>query len=46
MRINDELLEFLADYFVQHDVYAKYEMTFESFVDRWQRGIFDNDSLR
>ena len=41
MRINDELLEKLGIYFVYHEVYNKYGITFESFVDRWTRGILE-----
>lgn len=41
MKINDELLEKLGTYFVYHEVYDKYGLTFESFVDRWTRGILE-----
>jgi hypothetical protein len=41
MKINDELLEKLGTYFVYHGVYDKYGLTFESFVDRWTRGILE-----
>jgi len=41
MKINDELLEKLGIYFVYHDIYNRYGITFESFVDRWVRGILD-----
>lgn len=41
MRINDELLEKLGSYFVYHEVYNRYGITFESFVDRWTRGILE-----
>ncbi|WP_274523373.1 hypothetical protein [Metasolibacillus meyeri] len=41
MRIDDELLERLGVYFVYHEIYNQYGITFESFVDRWIRGILD-----
>ncbi|MEK4700480.1 hypothetical protein MKX47_12860 [Solibacillus sp. FSL R7-0668] len=41
MRINDEVLDKLGIYFVYHEVYNKYGITFESFVDRWSRGILE-----
>lgn len=41
MRINDELLDKLGIYFVYHEVYNRYGITFESFVDRWTRGILE-----
>ena len=41
MKINDELLEKLGTYFVYHEVYDTYGLTFESFVDRWTRGILE-----
>lgn len=37
--MNDEMLDRLGVYFVYHDVYNKYGITFENFVDKWQRGI-------
>lgn len=40
MKINDELLEKLGIYFVYHDIYNRYGITFESFVDRWVRGFW------
>ncbi|HWL22948.1 MAG TPA: hypothetical protein VNR38_04235 [Ureibacillus sp.] len=41
MRIDDELLDKLGVYFVYHDIYNRYGITFETFVDRWMRGILD-----
>ena len=41
MRIDDELLDKLGVYFVYHDVHARYGITFESFVDRWRKGILE-----
>nr|WP_269748797.1 hypothetical protein [Lysinibacillus timonensis] len=41
MRIDDDILERLGVYFVYHDIYTRYGITFESFVDRWTRGIID-----
>ena len=39
MRVNDDMLERLGVYFVYHNLYERYGITFESFVDRWERGI-------
>lgn len=39
--MTDEMLDKLATYFIYHKVLERYGMTFESFVDRWQRGILD-----
>ena len=41
MPIDDELLDKLGVYFVYHDVYARYGITFESFVNRWRKGILE-----
>ncbi|BDH62212.1 hypothetical protein [Ureibacillus massiliensis] len=41
MRIEDDILEKLGVYFVYHDIYNRYGITFETFVDRWTRGILD-----
>lgn len=41
MRIDDEMLDKLGTYFVYHEVYNRYGITFEIFVDRWVRGILD-----
>lgn len=41
MKINDELLEKLGVYFVYHDIYNRYGITFERFVERWMRGILE-----
>ncbi|MED3660711.1 hypothetical protein P4476_02255 [Ureibacillus terrenus] len=41
MKINDELLEKLGVYFVYHDIYNRYGIPFETFVERWVRGIID-----
>ena len=41
MRIDDEMLDKLGVYFVYHEVYSRYGITFESFVDRWTRGILE-----
>lgn len=39
--ITDELLDKLGNYFVYHRIYERYGMPFETFVDRWQRGILE-----
>ncbi|MBB5149979.1 MULTISPECIES: hypothetical protein [Ureibacillus] len=41
MKINDELLEKLGVYFVYHDIYNRYGITFETFVERWVRGTLE-----
>lgn len=41
MRINDDDLERLGVYFVYHNIYERYGISFEKFVDRWQRGILE-----
>lgn len=41
MKINDELLEKLGVYFVYHDIYNRYGIPFETFVERLVRGIID-----
>ncbi len=39
VKIDDDLLEKLGVYFVYHEVYDRYGIPFETFVDRWMRGI-------
>lgn len=39
--MNDEMLERLGTYFVYHNILERYGMTFEQFIDRWQRGILE-----
>lgn len=41
MKIDDELLDRLGVYFVHMGVNERYGITFEKFVDRWQRGILE-----
>ena len=41
MRIDEGLLDKLGVYFVHHDVHARYGITFESFVERWTKGILE-----
>ena len=41
MKIDDEVLEKLGIYFVYHDIYNRYGISFESFIDRWDRGILE-----
>lgn len=41
MKVDDEILDKLGVYFVYHDIYNRYGITFETFVDRWLRGILD-----
>ena len=41
MRIDDEILDKLGVYFVYHDIYGRYGMTFESCVTRWSKGILN-----
>lgn len=39
MKIDDEILDKLGVYFVYHDLYNRYGITFETFVKRWSKGI-------
>lgn len=41
MKIDDVMLEKLGVYFVYHEIYKRYGITFETFVDRWKRGILE-----
>lgn len=41
MKINDDILERLGVYFVYHAIYENYGITFETFVERWMRGILE-----
>lgn len=41
MKIDDGILEKLGIYFVYHDIYGRYGLPFEVFVDRWMRGILE-----
>lgn len=38
MKIEDDLLEKLGVFFVYHDLYNRYGITFENFVYRYLRG--------
>ena len=39
--MNDDLLEKLGIYFVYHDIYNRFGITFESFIDKWSRGVWE-----
>ena len=39
--MNDDLLEKLGIYFVYHDIYNRSGITFESFIDKWSRGVWE-----
>lgn len=41
MRIDDDILERLGVYFVYHEIYERYGIPFEVFIERWSRGILD-----
>jgi len=41
MKIDDVVLEKLGVYFVYHDIFNRYGIHFETFVDRWKRGILE-----
>ncbi|MFP3919271.1 hypothetical protein U5N28_15830 [Lysinibacillus telephonicus] len=41
MKIDDDILERLGVYFVYHEIYERYGISFEIFVDRWSRGILE-----
>jgi hypothetical protein len=38
--MNDDLLEKLGIYFVYHDIYNRLGITFETFIDKWSRGVW------
>lgn len=40
IRINDDLLERLATYFTYHNLYKRYNLTFEKFIFKYQRGDY------
>lgn len=37
----EEQIELLAEYFVKHEILRRYNMSFDSFLMRWQRGIIE-----
>lgn len=39
--MNDDLLEKLGIYFVHHDIYNRLGITFEAFVDKYVRGVWE-----
>ncbi|SOC21006.1 hypothetical protein SAMN05880501_11295 [Ureibacillus xyleni] len=39
MKIDDDVLERLGVYFVYFDIYNLYGIPFETFVERWKKGI-------
>lgn len=39
--LTDETLEQLGNYFTHYNVYEKYGLTFEMFLDRWEREILN-----
>lgn len=41
MKIDDVVLEKLGVYFVYHDIYNRYGIHFETFVERWEKGILE-----
>ena len=41
MKIDDGILEKLGIYFVYHDIYNRYGISFESFIERWDRGTLE-----
>lgn len=41
MRINDEMLDRLGRYFVHQEIYARFGVPFEQFVERCQRGTWE-----
>lgn len=36
--MNDILLDRLGDYFVYHEILYRYGITFEQFIEIWERG--------
>ncbi|WP_179090188.1 hypothetical protein MHI37_18170 [Paenibacillus sp. FSL H8-0548] len=39
-RISDELLDYLADWFVSQKIWHLYRITLEQFIDGWQQGYW------
>jgi len=38
--MNDRLLESLGEYFVYHKIQKRCGLTFEQFIDKWERGVW------
>jgi hypothetical protein len=38
--MNDRLLESLGEYFVYHNIQKRCGLTFEQFIDKWERGVW------
>lgn len=41
MKIEDDLLEKLGVFFVYHDLYNRYGITFETFIKRYLKGSIE-----
>lgn len=41
IKMSDEILNLLAVYFIHHNILIRYDIPFEIFVDRYQRGIIE-----
>lgn len=39
--MNDRLLESLGEYFVYHNIQTRCGLTFEQFIDKWERGVWE-----
>jgi len=39
--VEDRLIDTLGHYFVYHKIRERYGLTFEQFIDKWQRGVWE-----
>lgn len=40
IQLDDRLLESLGTYFVYHKIHETHLITFEQFIDKWERGVW------
>jgi len=38
--LEDRLIESLGQYFVYHKIRERYGLTFEQFIEKWERGVW------
>lgn len=38
--MEDRLIESLGQYFVYHKIRERYGLTFEQFIEKWERGVW------
>jgi len=41
MKMDDDLLDKVGDYFVENDIHKKYNMTFQQFIRVYETGLVD-----